>query len=91
MLAGNLYDKIVYSKDMVKLGKVKNFEINPDGMKVTHFILKLENDAAKQLLGKRLRLRQAKVRVKTENIENIKDAIILGQSVEELKGTIDKL
>lgn len=91
MLAGNLYDKIVYSKDMVKLGKVKNFEINPDGMKVTHFILKLEKDAANQLLGKRPRLRQAKVRVKTENIENMKDAIILGQSAEELKGTIDKL
>jgi len=76
---------------MVKLGKVKNFEINPDGMKVTHFILKLEKDVANQLLGKRPRLRQAKVRVKTENIENMKDAIILGQSVEELKGTIDKL
>jgi len=76
---------------MVKLGKVKNFEINPDGMKVTHFILKLEKDAANQLLGKRPRLRQAKVRVKTENIENMKDAIILGQSAEELKGTIDKL
>jgi len=91
LLAGNLYDKIVYSKDMVKLGKVKNFEINPDGMKVTHFILKLEKDVANQLLGKRPRLRQAKVRVKTENIENMKDAIILGQSVEELKGTIDKL
>jgi sporulation protein YlmC with PRC-barrel domain len=76
---------------MVKLGKVKNFEINPDGMKVTHFILKLEKDAANQLLGKRPRLRRAKVRVKTENIENMKDAIILGQSAEELKCTIDKL
>ncbi|WP_455369849.1 PRC-barrel domain-containing protein [[Eubacterium] cellulosolvens] len=91
MLAGNLYDKIVYSKDMLRLGKVKNFEINPDGMKVTHFIVKLEKEAANQLLGKRPRLRQAKVRVKTENIENMKDAIILGQSAEELKGTIDKM
>jgi sporulation protein YlmC with PRC-barrel domain len=76
---------------MLRLGKVKNFEINPDGMKVTHFIIKLEKDAANQLLGKRPRLRQAKIRVKTENIENMKDAIILSQSVEELKGTIDKL
>ncbi len=76
---------------MLRLGKVKNFEINPDGMKVTHFIVKLEKEAANQLLGKRPRLRQAKVRVKTENIENMKDAIILGQSAEELKGTIDKM
>ena len=76
---------------MLRLGKVKNLEINPDGMRVTHFIIKLEKDAANKLFGKRPRLRKAKVRVKTENIENIKDAIILGQSIEELKGSIDKL
>ena len=90
MLAGNLYEKVVYSKDMLRLGKVKNFEINPEGMKVTHFIIHLEKDAANQLFGKRPRLRKVKVRVKTENIENMRDAIILGQSLEELKGAIDK-
>ncbi len=76
---------------MVKLGKVTDFEINPDEMNVTHLILELEDQAAKEIFGKSPKLRHAKGRVAVLLIENLKDAIILKQSIKDLKDTIEKL
>ena len=58
MLASDLHEMVVYSKNMEKVGEVKNFEINIEEMKITHLIITLENKATKEILGKRLLIRQ---------------------------------
>ncbi|WP_455281813.1 PRC-barrel domain-containing protein, partial [[Eubacterium] cellulosolvens] len=45
MLASDLHKMVVYSKNMEKVGEVKNFEINIEDMKITHLIITLENKA----------------------------------------------
>ena len=73
---------------MTKFGKVKDIEIDPDEMKVTHLILELEKRAAKELLGKKIVFRHSKGRVASSSIANIGDAVVLKQSIANLKGVI---
>ena len=91
MLSSNLQDMIVYSKDMDKIGEVKDLEINIEEMKVTHLIIKMETKAAREVFGKRRLLRQQKAKVGVQYIEATKDAVILRQSLDELKDIIKKL
>ena len=91
MLFGDLEDKVVYSKNMVMLGKVKDVEIALGEMKVTHFILQVEKQVAKDLLGKMIVIRHAKCRVPTQLIESVKDAVILRQATSELKGSLESV
>ena len=82
---------ITYSKDMVKLGKVEDFEIDPDEMKITHLVIELENQVAKEFFGKSPKIRRLKGRVSAQLIETFKDAIILRESIKEVKDSIEKL
>ena len=91
MLAGNIKDIIVYSKDMVSLGKVKDLEFDPSEMKVTNVIVEFQKEAAKELLGKKIVLRHAKGRVPVDSIESIRDALNLKLPWKELKGTFKSL
>ena len=77
MLASDIKDIVVYSKDMVNLGKVKDLEFDPSEMKVTNIIVEFQKEAAKEVLGKMIVLRHAKGRVPTTSIESIKDALNL--------------
>jgi hypothetical protein len=58
-------------------------------MKVTSFIVEFVKEAAKELLGKRIVIRHAKGKVSTSLMETVKDALILKQSWNELKGNIE--
>jgi sporulation protein YlmC with PRC-barrel domain len=91
LLAGNIKDIIVYSKDMVSLGKVKDLEFDPSEMKVTNVIVEFQKEAAKELLGKKIVLRHAKGRVPVDSIESIRDALNLKLPWKELKGTFKSL
>ena len=91
MLASSVKDIVVYSKDMVALGKVKDVEFDPSEMKVTEFIVEFDKEAAKEVLGKLLVLRHAKGRVPTTSVESIKDALNLKLSWKELKGAFKSL
>lgn len=51
-----LLDKDVYAEDL-KIGKVKEIEIEPKGWKVTHLEIELTKEAAKSLLGARTSIR----------------------------------
>jgi sporulation protein YlmC with PRC-barrel domain len=73
-------EKTVYSKNMVLLGKVIDLDISLGEMKVTHLVLQLEKQVAKDLLGKMIVIRHAKCRVSTQLIESVKDAVILRRS-----------
>ena len=86
MLASNIKNIVVYSKDMVNLGKVKDLEFDPSEMKVTNIIVEFEKEAAKEVLGKMIVLRHAKGRVPAASIESIKDALNLKLPLAELKG-----
>ena len=76
---------------MVKIGEVKNFEMNIEQMKITHLIIKMENQAAREILGKRRLIRQQRAKIDIQSIETIKDAVILRQPMDELKGIISKI
>jgi sporulation protein YlmC with PRC-barrel domain len=91
MLASDIKDIVVYSKDMINLGKVKDLEFDPSEMKVTNIIVEFEKDAAKEVLGKMLVLRHATGRVPTTSVESIKDALNLKSSLSELKGAFKGL
>jgi sporulation protein YlmC with PRC-barrel domain len=91
LLASGVKDILVYSKDMVTLGKVKDVEFDPSEMKVTDFIVEFDKEAAKEVLGKMIVLRHAKGRVPTTSIESIKDALNLKLSWKELKGAFKSL
>ena len=47
-----LMDKDVYAEDL-RIGKVKEIEIDPEEWKVTHLEVELTKEAAKSLLGAR--------------------------------------
>ena len=91
MLASDIKDIIVYSKDMINLGKAKDIEFDPSEMKVTNVIVEFEKEAAKDLLGKKIVLRHAKGRVPVSSIESIKDALNLKLPRNELKGNFKSI
>ena len=91
MLASDIKDVVVYSKDMVNLGKVKDLEFDPVEMKVTNVIVEFQKEAAKNVLGKMIVFRHAKGRVPTASIESIKDALNLKLPLAELKAAFKGL
>lgn len=91
MLASDIKDFLVYSKDMVSLGKVKDVEFDPLEMKLTNIIVDFEKEAAKEVLGKRIVLRHAKGRVPVTAVESIKDALNLAMPWKDLKGAFTSL
>jgi sporulation protein YlmC with PRC-barrel domain len=84
-------NKMVYSKDMVNLGKVKDVEFDASEMKVTNMIVEFRKEAAKELLNKKIVLRHAQGRVPVASIESIKDALNLKLPRKELKGAFEGL
>ena len=91
LLAREIANILVYSKDMVNLGKVKDLEFDPTEMKVTNIIVEFERDAAKKVLGKTLVIRHATGRVPSDAVESIKDAVNLKSNLSELKGAFKEL
>ena len=91
MFASDIKDFLVYSKDMVNLGKVKDMEFDPSEMKLTNVIVEFEKEAAKEVLGKKIVLRHAKGRVPVTSIESVKDALNLKLPLKELKDAFTSL
>ncbi|MGA2783894.1 MAG: PRC-barrel domain-containing protein [Candidatus Bathyarchaeia archaeon] len=91
MFVSEIKDIIVYSKDMVNVGKVKDLEFDTSEMKVTDIIVEFQKEAAKRLLGKRVVIRHATGRVPTSSIESIKDALHLKLPWTELKDKFETL
>ena len=91
MLASEIKDIAVYSKDMINLGKVKDFEFDPTEMKVINIIVEFQREAAKEILGRRIVLRKARGRVPIASIESIKDALNLKSPMVELKDAFKSL
>ena len=56
MKTKELMDKDVYAEDL-RIGKVKEIEIDPEEWKVTHLEVELTKEAAKFLLGARTSIR----------------------------------
>lgn len=91
MLCSDLEKVVVYSRDMVKLGKVKDLVLDPTEMKLTNLIIELEDQAAEDLFSKKPKLRQAKGQVSTSLIDTFKDAIVLKEVLKDLKGAVKSL
>jgi sporulation protein YlmC with PRC-barrel domain len=77
LLASQIKNITVHSKDMVNPAKVKDLEFDPKEMRVTNIMVEFQKDAARQILGKLVVFRHAKGRVPVSWIESIKDALNL--------------
>ncbi len=82
---------VVFSKDMVNLGKVKDLEFDLAEMKVTNVIVEFPADIAKYVLGKKIVVRHATGRVPGSSIESIKDALNLKLPRKDLKDAFKSL
>ena len=91
MFASDIKNILVYSKDMTKIGKVKDLEFDPSEMKVTNIIVEFQKETAKEILGRRIVLRKARGRVPIASIESIKDALNLKSPMAELKDAFKSL
>ena len=91
MFASDIKEFLVYSKDMVNLGKVKDMEFDPSEMKLTNVIVEFGKEAAKEILGKKIVLRHAKGRVPVTSVESVKDALNLKLPLKELKDAFTSL
>jgi len=91
LFASDIKGFLVYSKDMVNLGKVKDVEFDSSEMKLTNIIVEFEKEAAKEVLGKKIVLRHAKGRVPVTSIESVKDALNLKLPLKELKDAFTSL
>ena len=91
MLASYVKDIVVYSKDMVKLGKVKDLEFDPAEMKVLNLIVEFEKEPAKEVLGKMIVVLHANGKVPGSAVESIKDAVNLKQPLKELKKAFESV
>lgn len=91
MYASNLKNMVVFSKDMVNLGKVKDLEFDLAEMKVTNVIVEFPADIAKYVLGKKIVVRHATGRVPGSSIESIKDALNLKLPRKDLKDAFKSL
>ena len=91
MYASDLKNMLVFSKDMVNLGKVKDLEFDPAEMKVTNFIVEFEKGPAKEVLGKMIVVRHASGRVPGSAVESIKDALNLKLPRKDLKDAFKSL
>lgn len=91
MLLSSIQDTPIYSKDMMKIGKLKDLEADEE-MKITYLILEVDRNATKELFDKVVAIRHGKGKVSPTLIEKVgKDAIILKNPMAELKGAIEKL
>jgi len=91
LFASDIKEFLVYSKDMVNLGKVKDMEFDPSEMKLTNVIVEFGKEAAKEILGKKIVLRHAKGRVPVTSVESVKDALNLKLPLKELKDAFTSL
>lgn len=91
MYASDLKNMVVFSKDMVNLGKVKDLEFDPTEMTVTNVIVEFPADEAKYVLGKKIVVRHATGRVPGSSIESIKDALNLKLPRKDLKDAFKSL
>ena len=91
MYASDLKNMVVFSKDMVNLGKVKDLEFDPVAMTVSNVIVEFPADEAKYVLSKKIVVRHATGRVPGSSIESIKDALNLKLPRKDLKDAFKSL
>jgi len=82
---------LVYGKGMKRIGKVTDMEIDLKTHLITHLIVKVDGEDAKKAWKGRLQLRSPKILIPAELISDVKDAIQLRHTLEEMKGSIKKV
>lgn len=91
MLASEFIKKEVYAAGMQAMGKIRDLVIDPDRYALTDFVVEVEKEIAKKLLGSRLIIRNPKLRVPASTVEKIGDAVILRFGVDELSDKVQKI
>ena len=76
---------------MKRIGKVTDMEIDLKTHLITHLIVKVDGEDAKKAWKGRLQLRSPKILIPAELISDVKDAIQLRHTLEEMKGSIKKV
>ncbi len=91
MKFSELSKMVVYGKGMKRIGKVTDMELDTQTHLITHLIVKVDGDDAKKAWKGRLQLRSPKISIPSELISDVKDAIQLRHTLEEMKGNVKKV
>lgn len=91
MLVSELTKLNVYDSKAKLVGRVQDLVVDPKNLTLSAVVLELEDSASKALFGSKPLLGKSTVHGSIDLIERVGDAIILKNSVEELKGKFTKL
>lgn len=81
----------VFSKDMKRIGKIVDVDLDLQGRVVKALVVKVDGKEAKQIWKGVISLRSPKISVPTELVSTAKDAIQLQYELNELKGHVTKI
>lgn len=91
MLASDFAKMEVYAAGMQAMGRIRDLVIDPNRYILTDFVVEVEREIAKKLLGSRLIIRKARFRVPASAVEKIGDAVVLKFSLDELASHVQKI
>lgn len=91
MLASDFAKMEVYAAGMQAMGRIRDLVIDPNRYILTDFVVEVEREIAKKLLGSRLIIRKARFRVPASAVEKIGDAVVLKFSLDELASQVQKI
>jgi len=81
----------VFGSGMQAIGKVKDFVVDAERCILTDFVVEVNREMAKKILGTRLIIRHAQVLVPISIIDKIGDAVILKYSADQLEGHVKRV
>lgn len=90
MKFSELSKMLVYGKGMKRIGKVTDVKIDLQTHLMTHLIVKVDGEDAKKAWKGRLQLRSPKILIPAELISDVKDAIQLRPTLEDMKSSVKK-
>jgi sporulation protein YlmC with PRC-barrel domain len=91
MLATEFLKMPIYDSAARSLGKIRDFEFDPNTLMLTEIVLELEDSASRELFGDRPLIGRSIAKAQASIIAKVGDAIILKQSIDELKGHLRKI
>ncbi len=90
MKFSELSKMLVYGKGMKRIGKVTDVKIDLQTHVITHLIVKVDGEEAKKAWKGRLQLRSPKILIPVELMSDVKDAIQLRHTLEDMKSSVKK-
>jgi sporulation protein YlmC with PRC-barrel domain len=91
MLLSDLTKLKVYDSKAKFVGRIQDFEIDGKTMVPSAIVLELDDSVSKELFGSKPLIGKTAARASVQLIDRLGDAVILKNSIDELKGSFEKI